>query len=251
MMQMQFDKNFDLDKAYEFLKNNKNLGSLADEIDLSHDKYGGYTTTLKRAKIIKVLTDNGLLDTFINSVWPSGNVPKRGRTRIDFWLRVYSDFKKESQNTSNQSDSEEDKQDIDEIESSEEKQFAAERDLHNYLASNLTKIEPGLKLYQSPDGTSGNEYIIDNKGRRIDILALDNTGMPVIIELKVSRGHERVLGQVLYYDAMIKKLLRTEKTRIIIIANQISEELRLASETVKTIELFEYKISMELTRITK
>ena len=51
-------------------------------------------------------------------------------------------------------------------------------------------------------------------------------------------------------EAMVKKLLHAEKTRIVIIASQISDELKLASETVKNIELFEYKISMELTRIT-
>ena len=163
-MQMNFEYNFDLDKAYQFLNNNKNLGSVAAEIRLSRDKSGSYTTTLKRGKIIKVLSENGLLNEFINSVWPSGNIPRRGRTRIDFWLRVYSDFETASQLASNEIGDDEDVQVTEELESVEEKQFAAERDLHNYLMNNLTKIEPGLKLYQSPDGTPGYEYIIDFVG---------------------------------------------------------------------------------------
>jgi hypothetical protein len=239
--EIQFNRNFDFDTAYQFLRDKK-LGSVAEEIRISRDKFMEYTTTLKRAKIVKVLNGNALLDEFVNNHWPSGKT-KRGQTRIKFWLNLYDRFK------GGESEEDEDIQEAEEAESIEEKQFAAERDLHNYLVNNLTKIEPGLKLYQEPAGTLGNEFPIDDKGHRIDILALDKMGIPVIVELKVSKGHEKVVGQVLYYEAMVKKLLHADKTRIVIVASQISPELKLASETIKNIELFEYKISMELSRV--
>jgi hypothetical protein len=242
-MQIQYNRNFDLDAAYELLRKN-NLDSVAQEISISKDHFGSYQTTLKRAKIVKVLSDNALLNKFVDSHWPSGKTPK-GQTRIAFWLDLYDRFK----NSANE-DINDETQETEDIEGLEEKQFAAERDLHNYLANNLTKIEAGLKLYVGPDGTPGNEFTIDDRGRRIDILAIDKSGTPVIVELKVSKGHERTIGQVLYYEAMVKKLLNTDKTRIVIIASQISQELKLASETVKNIELFEYKISMEINRVT-
>ena len=47
---------------------------------------------------------------------------------------------------------------------------AYEADLRNYLAKNLSIIEPGLKLYQD-EGITGIEF--DVGGRRIDILAVD------------------------------------------------------------------------------
>lgn len=240
----QYARNFDFTRAYEFLREN-GLGSVAEEIQISRDQFKSYTTTLKRAKIIKVVTDAGLIDKFIDKVWQSGKT-RRGQTRIHFWLdNVYAGFKHQA----DEIEDDEELQDSDEAESVEERQFAAERDLHNYLVTNLAKIEPGLRLYQGEDGISGNEFPVG--GRRVDILAIDRAGVPVIIELKVSRGHERVVGQVLYYEAMVKRLLHVDRIRIIIVANQISEELRLASETLKNVELFQYQISMELASIPK
>jgi RecB family endonuclease NucS len=78
-------------------------------------------------------------------------------------------------------------------------EFAYERDLQNYLAKNLHRVEPGLRLYEE-DEISGIEFPVG--GRFIDILAVDNQGNYVIIELKVSkvsRGYDRVIGQLLRY----------------------------------------------------
>ena len=233
----QYKRNFSLEEAYAFLRDN-NLKSTADEIQVSRDSFKSYTSTLKRAKIVKNLKDNGLLDQFVDKYYPSGKT-KRGQTRIQFWLGLYERF------TGGEELEEEE-----ETESSDERQFAYEKDLQDYLAKNLNKIELGLKLYQGADGTSGLEFPIGEAGRRIDILAIDKSGVPVIIELKVSRGYERTAGQVLYYQAMVKKHLGMSKARIVIVANEVSEELRLALETIPNVELFEYKLSMELRRMS-
>ncbi len=81
-------------------------------------------------------------------------------------------------------------------------EFAYESDLRNYLAKNLSIIEPGFKLYQD-EGITGVEF--DVGGRRIDILAVDAKGALVVVELKVSRGYDRVVGQLLRYMAWIRK----------------------------------------------
>jgi RecB family endonuclease NucS len=126
-------------------------------------------------------------------------------------------------------------------------EFAFERDLRNYLSKNLTSIEPGLKVYQDEE-FSGVEFPVG--GRFIDILAVDAHGVLTVVELKVSRGHERVIGQILRYMAWVKKHVAAGKNvRGIIVANEVSEDLQLAASLVPGLQLFEYAISMKLTRV--
>ena len=81
--------------------------------------------------------------------------------------------------------------------------FARSRsDLRDYLSKNLQLIEPGLRLY-AEEGVSGIEFPAG--GRYIAILAQDEAGAWVVIELKVSRGYDRVVGQLLRYVAWIEK----------------------------------------------
>lgn len=123
-------------------------------------------------------------------------------------------------------------------------EFAFERDLRNYLSKNLSAIEPGLKVYQDEE-FSGVEFPVG--GRYIDILAVDSRGGYVVIELKVSRGYERVVGQILRYMAWIKQHIAVGKpVRGIIVANEVSEDLHLAASLISSLELFEYSISMKL-----
>jgi hypothetical protein len=82
--------------------------------------------------------------------------------------------------------------------------FAYERDLRNYLAKNLQVVENGLKIYEEEE-LDGIEYPVG--GRYIDILAVDEIGDFVVIELKVSRGYDRTAGQLLRYMAWVKKNL--------------------------------------------
>lgn len=125
-------------------------------------------------------------------------------------------------------------------------EFAFEKDLKNYLAKNLAVLEPGLKIYQDEDGDiSGIEYPVG--GRFIDILAIDKTGGFVVVELKVSRGYDRTIGQILRYMAYIQKnLAKGSKVRGIIVANEITEDLKMAASMVQNIQLAEYQINFTL-----
>lgn len=129
-------------------------------------------------------------------------------------------------------------------------EFAYEKDLQNFLAKNLHKIEPDLKLYEEEDIT-GIEFPVGN--RSIDILALDNNNNYVVIELKVSRGYDRVVGQILRYMAWIRKNHADEGqlVRGIIVAREISEDLLLACSEILNIDLYEYDLSVSVKKINE
>jgi RecB family endonuclease NucS len=126
--------------------------------------------------------------------------------------------------------------------------FVYESDLRDYLAKNLRIIESGMTLWSFPNGQSAVEFDLDDR-RRIDILARDAHGVPVVIELKVDRGHERVIGQALFYRESVKLKLNVARARIVIVAREISQELRIASKGISDIDLHEYKLSMTLQKV--
>jgi hypothetical protein len=128
-------------------------------------------------------------------------------------------------------------------------EFAYESDLRNYLAKNLSIIEPGLKLYQD-EGITGIEFPVG--GRFIDILAVDAKGALVVIELKVSRGYDRVVGQLMRYMAWIRKNQAEpgQQVRGVIVAREISEDLLLACSLLAGVQLFEYELSLKLKAVS-
>jgi len=237
---MEYNRNFSLYDAYEFLSQN-GLIQESEEIKNSPDKFKSYTSTLRRAKVIVLVRDKKLLDKFCNSVWQSGLTDK-GKSRIRFFENLVDRFNSDREGTT--SEDEEEGEIV-----TEENEFAYETDLRNYLERNLSAIEKGLKIYEAQDGTLGTEYVIPGTTRRIDILAKDNQNIFVVIELKVSRGYERVVGQTLYYQSMIKSHFDQHKVRAIIIAREITPELKAATQFLPDFELFEYQLSLTLNRI--
>jgi hypothetical protein len=73
----------------------------------------------------------------------------------------------------------------------------------------------------------------------------------VVIELKVSRGYHRVVGQSLRYVAWIEKNLADpgQAVRGIIAAREISEDLKLACLHVPAVSLYEHELSVKLRRV--
>lgn len=138
--------------------------------------------------------------------------------------------------------------DNDETDDVEIHEFAYEKDLKNFLAGNLHVIRLSLSVYQDCD-INGVEFPVG--GRYIDILAVENGQDLVVIELKVSKGYDRALGQLLRYMAWIEKNLAEtgQNVKGMIIARNISEDLQLATSRVKDVELFEYELSITLNQI--
>ena len=132
----------------------------------------------------------------------------------------------------------------------ESRKFAFERDLQNYLVQNLGFLEPGLKLYEDEDGGFiGVEFPAGR--RRIDILAVGADGAYVVIETKVSRAYDRVVGQLLRYMGWVKENLAGEApVRGVIVASEIVEDLILATSCVENIRLIEYEISFSLKSVS-
>jgi len=128
-------------------------------------------------------------------------------------------------------------------------EFAYESHLRDYLAKNLQILEKGLTLWTGSSKGSV-EYQL-NDGCRIDILAKDLNGVPVVIELKRSKGAYQAVGQALYYRGKIRQELVCPKVRIMMVAREIKEELRIASLEVEGIDLFSYELAMAVTKINK
>ena len=126
-------------------------------------------------------------------------------------------------------------------------EFAYEHDLRDYLANNLGVIASGLSLYEE-EGIRGVEFPVG--GRFIDLLAQDAKGY-VVIELKVSRGYDRVVGQLLRYIGWIKQHHADpgQRVRGIIIAKEISEDLRLACSGLTDVSLYEYALSVSVKQV--
>ena len=129
-------------------------------------------------------------------------------------------------------------------------EFLLERDLQRYLKENLTTIEPDLKLYVDPVGDEGFEFEAGN-GRRIDLLAVDKQGGLVVIELKVSRGYDRVVGQLLRYMNWVRREVAEPNQRVrgFIICRSMTEDLGLACASISDIELFEYQLKVNVSKV--
>ena len=94
----------------------------------------------------------------------------------------------------------------------------------------------------------GVEYPIE--GGRIDILAKDQTGQLVVIELKLSRGRSSTIGQLAYYIGWVNNhLAGPEKSKGIIIASEVSRELTIACQQIPNISLYEYSLAVTVEKI--
>ena len=80
-------------------------------------------------------------------------------------------------------------------------------------------------------------------------MAVDKNHIPVVIELKVSRGYEKVIGQCLYYKNRVKELLQTPRVRIVIIAREITPHLKTATADLPDVELYEYSLAVKLSKL--
>src|SRR5262245_25002444 len=135
-------------------------------------------------------------------------------------------------------------EEVDDINDDAGSEFAYERDLQNYLAKNLHRIEPGLRLYEEEE-ISGLEFPAG--GRYIDILAVDAQGSYIVVELKVSRGYDRVIGQLLRYMSWVEQNMETTKpVRVIIVAKEITDDVKLAASRIAGVQLIEYEIEFKL-----
>jgi len=166
-----------------------------------------YNSGVRRAHIIELFTERGVLDEFMATYWSEG-LSAAGRAKMELYARRRIAYEALVGSPSD-TDDENDEDDIVEPDTDDtySSAFAYERDLQNFLAKNLGLIESGLELFKDARG-SGLEYPVD--GGRIDILAKSRDGTLVVIELKLSNGRSKAIGQLLYYMGWVDK--KTSRT---------------------------------------
>lgn len=219
--------------AYSFGANN---GVENESIAIRDDPACRGQSWKRRGFITKLFQDHGIFQSFVDRHWPHGKTSD-GKTLIQRYLNTAASYGTIIDDFNGEDDNQE----------FEQQQFAYETDLKNYLRNNLSIIEPGLELYVE-EGRDGVEYPVE--GGRIDILATDGTGRLVVIELKVSRGRNRTIGQLLYYMGCINQILPDSgKCRGIIIAREIADDLWTACQLLSDVSLYEYNLSVQVKKV--
>lgn len=228
-------KSIPLREAYAFANRKELSEEVADIRSMEIEWDRSYTSSVRKGLIIRLLKDKNLLDEFIENYWPTGKT-LIGEKRIRKVLNLAAEY--ESYISGDTID------EVDRLQQDEASfEFALESHLRDFLAKDLGIIEPGLKLFEL-DERSGIEYPLD--GGRIDILAVDQSNRIVVIELKLSQGRNKALGQLLYYMGWVDANLGSKPCRGIIIASEISRELEIAVSRTPDVSLYNYKMSFSV-----
>jgi hypothetical protein len=124
-----------------------------------------------------------------------------------------------------------------------------EKHLEEYIMKNWDIIDFGEKLsiYREDDGTPGQQYTTDVG--IIDILAKDEKGNFVVMELKRAESKYHVVGQILNYITWVEENLVSngEKVKGMIIVGKADSTLKSALKQVSDkVTLKEYRIKMTL-----
>ena len=228
---------FPLRPAYVFGEQ-QGLGAEIDRIrgmEIEWDR--GYTSSVRRGFVVALFRAHDVLEAFEQQHWPLGTTPS-GKREYNRVLRLKEDYEAFLAGAVGDPDAE---ATPDEERAGQE--FAAEADLRDFLAKNLALVEPGLQLVER-DGCCGVEFPVQDG--RIDILAIDPQQKFVVIELKLSRGRNKTLGQLLYYMAWVDAHLGNGPCRGLIIAKDISPDLELAVQRTAGVSLMRYTLSMSL-----
>lgn len=226
--------------AYEFgtahglEREMREIRDMVIEWDLS------YTSSLRRGYIVSLFESKGLFEEFKKEHWSFGNttVGERKRNRFLSLKARYEAFL-----AGGGSEPGADSGDEPTLDSAQALEFALEAHLRDFLAKNLERIEPGLRLHASPEN-KGVEFPID--AGRIDLLAIDQQGKYVVIELKLSQGRNKTLGQLLYYMGWVDKHLGNGPCRGFIIASEMTEDLVIAVARVPGVSLAKYRMSFAI-----
>jgi len=203
-----------------------------------------YTSSLRRGYIVSLFEKHGIFEDFKKACWLFGNTPTGATMRRRF-LRIKADYEGFLAGRSPEPTAD----DVTEESYPERaREFALEAHLRDFLARNLDRIEPGLRIYASGD-RDGVEFPID--GGRIDLLVVDRNGKYVVIELKVSQGRNKTLGQLLYYMGWVDQKMGQAPCRGFIIASEITEELSVAVARVPGITLARYRMSFSIEPVAR
>ncbi|MGD0205437.1 MAG: endonuclease NucS domain-containing protein [Dehalococcoidia bacterium] len=118
--------------------------------------------------------------------------------------------------------------------------------LQDYVFRNWKAVFPDLALFQ---GAGGREFRTqDPSVGIIDFLCTDKKGDFVVIETKRETPDRQAIGQVLGYMGWVRQRLCTkgQSVRGILIANEVSDQLKLAAAVIPDLALYCYEISFNV-----
>jgi len=132
--------------------------------------------------------------------------------------------------------------------SAEELEFSLESHLRDFIARNLATISiQGQKLHLFVDSSQRQGVEYPTGVGPIDILATDAAGNLVVFELKLSRGPDHSMGQLLRYMGWVKQHLAVDRgVHGVIVAKSMDDKLRYAALPVPNVTLLEYEIDFRL-----
>jgi len=119
--------------------------------------------------------------------------------------------------------------------------FGLEKDLQAALRGNIERLEQGLVVV---DGGSERS----TRAGRLDILARDDDGSLVVIELKAGRATSRSIAQVLSYMSAVEEK-DGKSVRGLIVAGAFSDRVILAARAVPNLDLVTYSFQFSFSAI--
>lgn len=129
--------------------------------------------------------------------------------------------------------------------------FPIEGHLRDFIAKNIASIKidgRSLRLYADDFGRIGVEYPTDVG--LIDILAIDDEGDFVVFELKLRRGEDKAIGQLLRYMGWVERnLAKGKKVKGVIVAKNVDEKLKYAASVIPNIRLLEYELDFKISEV--
>ncbi len=123
----------------------------------------------------------------------------------------------------------------------EQRTLSLEADLQSALRSNISQLEPGLEI---ADG--GSEKKIPSGF--IDILARDQSGQHVVIELKAVVARRETLGQIAAYMADIEDEM-AHRPRGILIAPDFDPKLTSGARMISGLSLVKYSFTFRFDQV--
>lgn len=114
--------------------------------------------------------------------------------------------------------------------------FQYEKELQVAVRSQLQSLQPGLSI-----ADSGNERPVATG--KIDVLATDDKGRFVVIELKAGPCKPGALEQVLGYAEDLQAETGTQ-TLAVLVASEFPERIRAAARRAKDLRLVTYKLQL-------
>ena len=123
--------------------------------------------------------------------------------------------------------------------------------LEDFIANNLTALEPSLHLFKDDAGIPGRQYTTEVG--TIDLLCVDGNNNLVVVELKRGRESDKVVGQISRYIGWVKSKLakNSRDVRGIVVVHKPTEtypkdeKLEYAILANPRLQLKYYEISLK------